>query len=89
MMTGVLPLVGRRLVASVFILLIVSFLLFVVLHVLPVDPAAMSVPPNATLAEIEAKRVEMGTASSPQAVSSAAGARPLAQMAWKFAQQAG
>jgi len=35
-----------------------------------------------------AKRVEMGTASSPQAVSSAAGARPLAQMAWQFAGQA-
>ena len=35
-----------------------------------------------------AKRVEAGTASSAQAVSSAAGARPLAQMAWKFAQQA-
>ena len=34
-----------------------------------------------------AKRVEAGTASSAQAVSSAAGARPLAQMAWKFAQQ--
>jgi aminoglycoside phosphotransferase (APT) family kinase protein len=33
-----------------------------------------------------AKRVETGTASSAQAVSSAAGARPLAQMAWKFAQ---
>jgi aminoglycoside phosphotransferase (APT) family kinase protein len=33
-----------------------------------------------------AKRVEMGTAASAQAVSSAAGARPLAQMAWKFAQ---
>jgi len=32
-----------------------------------------------------AKRVEMGTASSAQAVSSAAGARPLAQMAWSFA----
>ena len=31
------------------------------------------------------KRVEAGTASSAQAVSSAAGARPLAQMAWKFA----
>ena len=60
MMTGVLPLVGRRLAASVFILLTVSFLLFVVLHVLPVDPAAMSMPPNATLVEIEAKRVEMG-----------------------------
>jgi aminoglycoside phosphotransferase (APT) family kinase protein len=35
-----------------------------------------------------AKRVEDGTASSAQAVSSAAGARPLAQMGWKFAQQA-
>lgn len=35
-----------------------------------------------------AKRVEMGTASSAQAVSSAAGARPLADMAWRFAQQA-
>ncbi len=32
-----------------------------------------------------AKRVEAGTASSAQAVSSASGARPLAQMAWKFA----
>ena len=32
-----------------------------------------------------AKRVEAGTASSTQAVSSAAGARPLAQMAWTFA----
>ena len=36
-----------------------------------------------------AKRVEMGTASSAQAVSSGAGARPLAQMAWGFAQHAG
>jgi aminoglycoside phosphotransferase (APT) family kinase protein len=35
-----------------------------------------------------AKRVETGTASSAQAVSSASGARPLAQMAWKFAEQA-
>ncbi len=34
-----------------------------------------------------AKRVEAGTAASAQAVSSGAGARPLAQMAWKFAQQ--
>jgi aminoglycoside phosphotransferase (APT) family kinase protein len=32
-----------------------------------------------------AKRVEAGTASSAQAVSSAAGALPLAKMAWKFA----
>ncbi|MDO8769534.1 MAG: phosphotransferase [Burkholderiaceae bacterium] len=35
-----------------------------------------------------AKRVEAGTASSAQAASSGAGARQLAQMAWKFAQQA-
>jgi aminoglycoside phosphotransferase (APT) family kinase protein len=35
-----------------------------------------------------AKRVETGTASSAQAVSSAAGARPLAQMAWSFAKKA-
>ena len=35
-----------------------------------------------------AKRVEAGTASSAQAVSSAAGARPLAQMGWNFARAA-
>ena len=35
-----------------------------------------------------AKRVETGTASSAQAVSSAAGARPLAEMAWRFASAA-
>ena len=34
-----------------------------------------------------AKRIEMGTASSAQASVSAAGVRPLAEMAWKFAQQ--
>jgi len=35
-----------------------------------------------------AKRVEAGTASSAQAVSSGAGARPMAELAWQFAQQA-
>ncbi|MGQ0711731.1 MAG: phosphotransferase family protein [Rhodoferax sp.] len=34
-----------------------------------------------------AKRVQDGTASSAQAQSAAAGARPLAQLAWQFAQQ--
>ena len=33
-----------------------------------------------------AKRVETGTASSAQAVKSAAGARPMAKLAWRFAQ---
>jgi aminoglycoside phosphotransferase (APT) family kinase protein len=35
-----------------------------------------------------AKRAEMGTAASAQAAASGAGAKPLAQMAWKFAQRA-
>ena len=35
-----------------------------------------------------AKRVEAGTASSEQAVASARGARPMAEMAWAFAQKA-
>ena len=34
-----------------------------------------------------AKRVEAGTAASAQAVASAAGARPLAGLAWRFAQE--
>jgi aminoglycoside phosphotransferase (APT) family kinase protein len=34
------------------------------------------------------KRVEAGTAASAQAVSAASGARPLAELAWKFAQRA-
>jgi peptide/nickel transport system permease protein len=59
-MTSILPLIGRRVLISVVILLIVSALLFCILRLLPVDPAAMSLPPNATLAEIEAKRHEMG-----------------------------
>ncbi|MBN9049432.1 MAG: ABC transporter permease [Rhizobiales bacterium] len=60
MLTTIVPLIGRRLIASIFILLVVSVLLFLVLHVLPVDPAAMSMPPTATIAEIEAHRREMG-----------------------------
>jgi ABC-type dipeptide/oligopeptide/nickel transport system permease component len=57
---SVLTLAGHRLLAAVPILLVVSVLLFCVLRVLPVDPAAMSLPPNATIAEVEAKRREMG-----------------------------
>lgn len=60
MTATILPLIARRALVSVVILLIVSALLFTVLRLLPVDPAVMSMPPNATLAEIEAKRREMG-----------------------------
>jgi peptide/nickel transport system permease protein len=49
-----------RIAAAVPILLVVSALLFVALRLLPVDPAAMSMPATATKAEIEAKRAEMG-----------------------------
>jgi len=59
-MTSILPLIFRRVLVSIAILFIVSALLFCILRLLPVDPAAMSLPPNATLAEIEAKRHEMG-----------------------------
>ena len=60
MAATVITLIARRLLAAIPILLIVSALLFCVLRALPVDPAAMSLPPNATIAEIEAKRREMG-----------------------------
>jgi ABC-type dipeptide/oligopeptide/nickel transport system permease component len=55
-----LRLLGRRLIVALPILAIVSALLFAVLRLLPVDPAAMSLPPTATIAEVEAKRAEMG-----------------------------
>ena len=59
-MSAILLLVGRRALVSVVILGVVSALLFTILRTLPVDPAAMSMPPNATIEEIEAKRREMG-----------------------------
>jgi peptide/nickel transport system permease protein len=60
MIATVLKLIARRLLAAIPILLVVSALLFCVLRLLPVDPAAMSLPPNATIEEVEAKRHEMG-----------------------------
>lgn len=59
-MTSILPLIARRVLISVVILFVVSALLFCILRLLPVDPAAMSMPPTATIAEVEAKRHEMG-----------------------------
>jgi ABC-type dipeptide/oligopeptide/nickel transport system permease component len=60
MLVIVAQLVARRLLAAIPILFVVSALLFCVLRLLPVDPAAMSLPTTATIAEIEAKRREMG-----------------------------
>jgi peptide/nickel transport system permease protein len=53
-------LILRRVLVAIPILIVVSFMLFVALRLLPVDPAAMSVPPTATKQDIEAKRIEMG-----------------------------
>ncbi len=50
----------KRVLAVGPILLLVSLLLFVALRLLPVDPAAMSMPPTATKVEIEAARRAMG-----------------------------
>ena len=60
MLATLLQVFGRRLLVSIPILFLVCLLLFSILRILPVDPAAMSLPPNATIAEIEAKRQEMG-----------------------------
>jgi ABC-type dipeptide/oligopeptide/nickel transport system permease component len=60
MIATVAQLIARRLLAAIPILLVVSALLFCVLRLLPVDPAAMSLPPTATIEEVEAKRREMG-----------------------------
>ena len=60
MLGSIIALIGRRILVAIPILLVVSMLLFMVLRLLPVDPAAMSMPPTATVAEIDAKRREMG-----------------------------
>jgi peptide/nickel transport system permease protein len=59
-MTTIALLLLRRALTAIPILLTVSILLFVALRLLPVDPAAMSMPPNATIEDIAAKRQEMG-----------------------------
>ena len=56
----ILLLLVRRVLMALPIVLTVSLLLFVALRMLPVDPAAMSMPPNATIEDVEAKRHAMG-----------------------------
>ncbi len=52
--------IGRRILVALPLILLVSLLVFVVLRLIPSDPLAMAVPPNATKADIEAMRKEMG-----------------------------
>ncbi len=51
---------ARRLILAVPTFIVVSLLVFVVLRLLPADPVAMSLPPNATRAELAAARHDMG-----------------------------
>lgn len=51
---------GRRLVLAVPTLVVVSVLVFIVLRLVPADPVAMSLPPNATQAEMAELRHDMG-----------------------------
>jgi peptide/nickel transport system permease protein len=60
MLRRFLAVLSRRLIVAVPILVAVSVLLFCILRLLPIDPAAMSMPPGATLADIAAKRRDMG-----------------------------
>jgi peptide/nickel transport system permease protein len=57
---GILGVILRRLVVAVPIVFLVSVLVFIVLRIIPADPVAMSVAPNATKDEIEAMRRELG-----------------------------
>lgn len=56
----ILGVVLRRILVAVPLILVVSVLVFVVLRLIPADPVSMAVPPNATQAEIEEIRREMG-----------------------------
>ena len=60
MFAMIVKLLARRVLIAVPTLIVVSMLLFAILRLLPVDPAAMSVPPTATVEEIEAMRRQMG-----------------------------
>jgi ABC-type dipeptide/oligopeptide/nickel transport system permease component len=60
MLLTISTLVLKRVLLSIPVLFAVSALLFVTLRLLPIDPAAMSMPPTATKAELAVKRIEMG-----------------------------
>lgn len=60
MLATILKLLGWRLVLAVPTILAVSLLVFIVLRLVPADPAAMSLPPGASLEDLERLRVELG-----------------------------
>lgn len=60
MLSEVLRIVLQRLLTAVPLLVVVSVMVFIVLRLIPADPAAMSLPPVATREDVEAMRREMG-----------------------------
>lgn len=56
----ILGIVLRRILVAIPLMLLVSVLVFIVLRLIPADPVSMAVPPNASQADIEAMRREMG-----------------------------
>ena len=55
-----LALLARRLLTALPIMLVVAALVFTVLRLLPADPLGMSLPPNASQADVAQMRQEMG-----------------------------
>lgn len=60
MILAILRVIARRLLAILPVFAVVTLLVFGALRILPVDPAQMSLPPSATIAQVEAKRETMG-----------------------------
>ncbi len=60
MILAILRVITRRLLAIVPVFAVVTVLIFGALRILPVDPAQMSLPPSATIEQVEAKREAMG-----------------------------
>jgi peptide/nickel transport system permease protein len=57
---GILGIIARRILVALPIIILASILVFVILRLIPADPVAMSVPPNATREEVEAMRHALG-----------------------------
>jgi peptide/nickel transport system permease protein len=57
---GIFGVALRRAATALPLIFLVSILVFVVLRLIPADPVAMSVPPNATRDEVEAMRRDLG-----------------------------
>ncbi|MCW5770202.1 MAG: ABC transporter permease [Rhodospirillaceae bacterium] len=57
---GIIGVIARRILIALPIIVLASILVFVVLRLIPADPVAMSVPPNATRDEVEQVRRDLG-----------------------------